>query len=180
MEHSGANLDPEFSAMAAVYKALDPLDDEARARVMAYIMSRFEISLTAKTARIGPEDSDGQREEHGAEPTATPAGALHFEMFADLFDAARPTNNSDRALVAGYWQQICLGSTEGFTGFEVNSELKHLGHAIPNITNAIGGLISQSPALALQVRKSGKSQQARKKYKLTQAGIRQVESMLNG
>jgi hypothetical protein len=37
-----------------------------------------------------------------------------------------------------------------------------------------------TPRLVLQLKKSGKSQQARKRYKLTTAGITEVERMIKG
>jgi hypothetical protein len=58
--------------------------------------------------------------------------------------------------------------------------LKNLGQGLANITNAIDGLRNQKPALVLQLKKSGKSQQARKTYKLTVAGIKAVEVMIDG
>ena len=39
-------------------------------------------------------------------------------------------------------------------------------------------LKAQSPALVMQLRKSGSSQQARKKYKLTAAGKKAVELLV--
>ena len=55
--------------------------------------------------------------------------------------------------------------------------LKNLGHGIPNVTKALDSLKGQSPALALQLKKAGTSQQARKTYKITVAGIKQIEAM---
>jgi hypothetical protein len=81
--------------------------------------------------------------------------------------------------VGGYWLQVCQNS-ESFDGFSVNKELKDVGQGLGNITNAIDGLRSQKPALALQLKKSGKSQQARKTYKVTVPGIKAVEAMING
>jgi hypothetical protein len=38
----------------------------------------------------------------------------------------------------------------------------------------------QKPALVLQLKKAGKSRQARKTYKVTVAGVKAVEAMLRG
>lgn len=109
------------------------------------------------------------------EPTVAPK----YAALAEIYDAARPTSNADKALVAGYWLQVCQGA-ESFDGFSANRELKHLGQGLANVTNAIDSLKGQKPALALQLKKSGKSQQARKVYKITVAGIKAVEAMING
>jgi len=168
--------DRAFTAMTAVYNALKPLDPQTRGNVVNSVTSLLEIAsklpvLTiSKPATEAPDDSAIDQEQ---------ASAPKFETFADLYDAANPSTSSDKALVAGYWLQVCRQAT-AFDGFSANKELKHLGHALTNITNAVEALKNQKPALALQISKRGKSQQARKMYKITVAGIRAVEKMING
>jgi hypothetical protein len=173
-----AAADAEFAAMHAVFNALEPLDDDARSRVVNYIIARMEIA--ANTAHIDRTATpvDRAREEE-ATLRKEEAEAPKYGSFAELSDAAQPKSNADKALVAGYWLQVCQGA-ESFDGLSANKELKHLGERVGNITNAIDSLKSQKPALALQLKKSGKSQQARKTYKLTVAGIKAVEAMING
>lgn len=170
------SLDPEFAAMQAIFAALDPLEDEARSRVLAYIASRLEIDFRAKTKATGePETADDAQAE---EASSEAVGAPKFATFAQLFDAADPKSNSDKALVAAYWFQVCQGQ-ESFNSQEINKELKHLGHGVANITSAIDTLKAQKPALMLQTKKSGTSQQARKLYMVTAAGIKVVEGMID-
>ena len=107
------------------------------------------------------------------------AGASKYGSLAELHDSAQPKSNADKALVAGYWLQVCQGS-ESFDGFSANKDLKNLGHGIGNITIAINSLRRQKPALVLQLKKSGTSKQARKTYKVTVAGIMAVKAMING
>ncbi len=172
----------ELAAIKSVVDTLEPLDDDARLRVLSYAAAVLEIAIVppAKAkpiTQLGNADDDVGDDEGVASdmPTAAPK----YASFAELFDAASPTSNSDKALVAGYWLQVCEGN-ESFSGQSANNELKNLGQAIANITNAVDGLKNQKPALALQLRKSGKSQQARKSYKITVAGIKTVENMING
>jgi hypothetical protein len=80
------------------------------------------------------------------------AEAPKYGSFAELFDAAKPKSNGDKALVAGYWLQVCQGA-ENFDGQSANKELKHLGEGLANITNAVESLKTQKPALALQLKK---------------------------
>lgn len=54
----------------------------------------------------------------------------------------------------------------------------HLGHKIPNITDAIDTIREAKPALILQLKKAGTSRQARKTYKVSHEGIRSVEAMI--
>jgi hypothetical protein len=130
-------------------------------------------------------DLDDDEVASSADAEADPAlgqkrsDAPKFGSFADLFNAAQPTSNANKALVAGYWLQV-YQSQDDFDAQSANKELKNLGEGIGNITIAASSLKSQKPALVIQLKKSGKSQQARKTYKVTVAGIRAVESMISG
>lgn len=170
--------DEEFAAMQAVYKALEPLDDDARSRVIEYIISRLDIAApTALRSRAAGLAGDDEVDEAVLE--AGEAGARKYGSLAELYDTAQPTTNANKALVAGYWLQVCRGA-ESFDGFSANKDLKNLGHGLSNITNSITSLREQKPTLVIQTKKSGKSQQARKTYKVTVAGIVAVEAMIDG
>ena len=65
-----------------------------------------------------------------------------------------------------------------FDAQSVNTKLKHLGHGVGNITQALDVLKDRRPQLIVQLRKSGTTKQARKKYKVTTAGKSAVEAML--
>jgi hypothetical protein len=166
--------DGEFEAIKVIYTALEPLDDEARARVITYIISRFDVAPKVE-GEEGIEGSNINRilpETQGSE--------VRYSTFAELFDAAhQPQSASNKALLAGYWLQVCEGQGD-FDSQSANKELKNLGEGIVNITIAMNSLKSQKPALAIQLRKAGKSQQARKTYKITVAGMSAVESMIKG
>lgn len=177
MDQEKTTPDDEISATSAVYKALSALDPEARTRVVTYVTAMLEIPTT-RTDPISAKDPEIADDEFAEldfdEDRATP-----FASFAELFDAAQPQTTARKALLAGYWLQVCQGA-ESFDGQSANRELNHLGHRIPNITNAISSLNAEKPALAIQLKKSGSSQQARKTYKVTAAGIAAVRTMLNG
>jgi hypothetical protein len=173
---SNDKMPPEFAAQQTIYAALAPLDEPARKRVINYIIDMLEIPTETPTM-VGQSDPDPQP--NTAAIAAEQAKAPKYSTLADLFDAAQPDTNVEKALVAGYWLQVCQGQ-ENFDGQSANTLLKNLGHGLPNITNALAGLKSQKPSLALQLGKSGSSQQARKTYKITEAGIRKIEAMING
>ncbi len=156
----------------------EPLGDDARSRVFDYIAARLEIAspVPQRSFAEGPA-GDGEVDEDAI--VAQELGAPKYGSLAELHDAAQPKSNADRALVAGYWLQVCQGS-DSFDGYSANKELKNLGHGVSNITNAIDSLKGQKPASVLQLKKSGKSQQARKVYKVTVAGIKVVEAMISG
>ncbi len=165
-----ADIDKEINAMGTIAGIVEGLEEEQRGRVIRYITERFNIagaSNSTKTASVRTHD----------EPTSdTPPD---FEDFASLVDASHPETDPMRALVAGYWLQVVKGG-QSFDAQSANTELKHLGHPSSNITSSLGALISQKPALVLQLRKSGSSKQARKSYKVTESGIRKVREMMSG
>jgi len=173
------NQDAEFSAMHILYGALEPLDDEARSRVVNYVIARLDIGVQRvikaqsplSNATEGEADDPSLKEEQSAAPK--------FGSLAELYDAAgNPHGNGEKALVAGYWLQVC-GGNENFDSQSINKELKNLGEGVANITAALEYLKNQKPALAIQLKKSGTSQQARKIFKVTVAGIKAVEAMIN-
>jgi hypothetical protein len=161
----------EFEAMKKIEETLAALDDGQRTRTLQWVWSRFADGMaSSKSAsfRTGPSVIG-----------ATASGERAYETFAELFDAANPTVERDKALVAAYWVQVCLNQ-QSFPSQTLNTELKDLGHGVGNITEALTQLKEERPAQILQLKKSGLSKQARKTYKLTQEGIKRVESMTRG
>ena len=175
MDSRARESDDEFEAIRTVFTALEALAPDARTRVLNYIISRLNIAMESEpegeSADVAANQDAVLRQEQSQAPK--------YESFAELFDAARPSGNANMALVAGYWLQVCQGQGD-FDGQSANTELKHLGQRIENITVAMNSLKGQKPALVIQLRKSGKSQQARKTYKVTIAGIKAVEAMIDG
>lgn len=165
----------EFDVFKAVHDALEPLDDEARSRVVQSVVTLLAINAPIS---IGPETGIAEEDDVVAAGEAA-EGASIYSDFAELHATTNPSTNAESALVAGYWLQVCQ-KNENFTAQSVNRELTHLGHKIINVTQALNALKSAKPQLALQLRKSGSSQQARKTYKLSQAGVTRVREMIGG
>lgn len=167
--------DPELAAMSAVLAALKPLDDDAKGRVVDWVIGKLgiEAGAHAKGRSNKHSESNGDVEnEIGQEGSA-------YSDFADLCSAASPGTDAQKALVAGYWFQVCQGQ-DNFGSQECNNQLKHFGIPVGNITRAFDNLKNSTPRLAMQVQKAGKTKQARKKYKLTYQGVEEVTRMLNG
>jgi hypothetical protein len=161
-------MDPELEAMTAVAKAIEKLDPDAKRRVMSWVSERYDIPVKKPMAKAREQDSN----EGGGD-----VDVAALSSFDELFDAADPQTSADKALVAAYWFQVHENNEE-FDAATLNIELKNLGHQSKNITRDFDALIAKSPRYAMQVKKSGSTRQARKKYKLTREGIRAVERML--
>ncbi|MFL6386394.1 MAG: hypothetical protein ACJ71U_02795 [Terriglobales bacterium] len=155
-------IDPEVTAMGEISRAFDKVPEDARARVLNWILQKYgnkqDVSLNAVS-------------------TASNASSSEFSDFASLFHAADPRGQTEAALVSGYWLQVCNNQNE-WESLSANSELKNLGQPMANITETLTRLIKSNPRLVMQTSKSGSAKQARKKYKLTLQGIKKVQAML--
>lgn len=165
-------MDPEIEAMTTVAKAIEPLQPDARRRVMAWVLERYEVSVKRPVGAKPQETGESGKGDDGGEPAT-------FSTFDELFDAANPMTAVDKALVAAYWFQVHEKSDD-LDAAKLNNELKHLGHQSKNITRDLDALIDRSPRYTIQVKKTGSTKQARKRYKLTREGIRAVERMIQG
>jgi hypothetical protein len=159
----------ELDAMKKIAAALEPLDDAARARALQWALSRFRTSKSLLP-------SDQPASPRGGEIASETLTSGEYANFAELFDAANPVTERDKALVAAYWTQICE-NVSAFPAQSLNGLLKDLGHGIGNITEALTALKNEKPALVLQLKKSGTSRHARKTYKLTSVGAKRVATM---
>ncbi|MBS1895556.1 MAG: hypothetical protein JST59_30010 [Actinobacteria bacterium] len=176
--------DPEIDAMSTVARALTDLEEDARGRVLRWAAERYgatsvvrppgssAIEEDAFEAQMIGDDGQVSDQEIAAE-------APEFEHFAELFAAAQPKTNEDKALVAAYWVQAVKGQDQ-WQSRALNSELKNLGHPIPNITDALSTNMRRKPQRIIQLRKSGSSRQANKTYKVTHEGLIYVQGMASG
>lgn len=162
----------EINAMKKVAESLENLDDAAIARVLRWALERYGHKAKASTNTQGSVTTSLSDTNEGG------TGAQKFGELAEFYAACGPSTDAEKALVVGYWQQFVEGNNDLDTQ-RVNTELKQLGHAIGNITRAFDNLAKTRPQLVIQTRKSGTTQQARKKFKLTVEGKRAVETLMS-
>lgn len=170
--------DLEIEAMGTVSRALAGLEEDARGRVMRWVAERYRISAsTAKPRGVVKEEPDQDDENGEGDEEVETGGGGGYSHFAELYDASGASTHGDGMLVAAYWVQILRGQ-ESFGSLELNKLLKDLGHGVTGTAKVMTILIGKKPSLILQLKKSGKSQQARKTYKLTDSGRKAVEQMI--
>lgn len=165
------NLTAELDAMKSVSTALEGLSDSARKRVLSWVLDLYQYSKSMDDSP-GPELAS-----EDSEFTAESKGPENFGTLAELFAESGPATDADKSLVVAYWIQFVQGKEE-VDSQQINSELKNLGYGVNNITRAIDNLTKRKPALVVQMRKSGNTKQARKKFKVTVAGKQYVSDML--
>lgn len=160
--------DTEIQVMEKAFLALEELDDEnSKLRVIEWLIKRFglnKLSVQGCDCTVANEVSQSE----DMSPT--------FEMFIDLYDAANPSTDMERALVGGYWLQV-QNNQETWNSFSVNKLLKDVGYGVGSISKSFDRAQDHKPALVRQTSKSGSSQQAKKTYRLTQSGIKFVEKL---
>jgi hypothetical protein len=161
--------DREIMAMTTLSEELAALDESARERVLTWAASKFNVTIGRASGRGPGTDGRGSDENSG--------GSFEFAEFVDLFDAANPRTDPERAAVAGYWFQV-IQNNSSWQSQTLNNALKDLGHGLGNVTDALNSLQERRPAHVRQVSKAGSSRQARKTYKLTTAGVNGVRAML--
>ena len=186
--------DPEIESMSSVADALSALDDDdARSRVLRWAAEKFSVKLpqedrSGSTAHMGRKTgnqvgSEPELEEEIGGGSKSPMGnggaapTAQFEHFAELFDAMQPQNDMERAMVAAYWEQVIHGKND-WQSQTINKELKELGRYITAINKALTAGMQKRPALVLQLKKTGASQQGRKTYKLSAEGIKFIRSRI--
>jgi hypothetical protein len=154
----------ELDALATLSQVLGELDPDARARVLRWAIDKYGLSGPSSRSRPQHDQSD-----------ATDLDG--FNDLAALHTTARPANNVESALVAAYWLQQVRGASD-FDAQTLNAELKHLGHGLTNVTRTLDSLRTRRPALVIQTRKTGSTRQARKRYRVTAAGVSRVRGMI--
>jgi hypothetical protein len=159
--------------MQQIATNLSDLEPEAVARVLRWAGDRFKVPPGMLTpARLPLGDKPSTREPGDDREVV-------FEDFAGLYNSAKPSSDSERALVAGFWFQELQGQKD-LDSQRLNTALKELGHGLSNITDSLQKLIEKKPNLVMQTRKSGTTKQARKRYRLTAEGVQTVKRMMSG
>src|SRR5262249_26510457 len=135
------NMSDELQIMREIVQRLEPLDAAARSRVLGWLISVLEIQ--------DPRSDGGgsaQKRNVGGASVSLSAGS---STFAELFHLAAPKTEKEKALVAAYWIQR-TGNGECFASQQVNTELKHIGYGVTNITDALSQLIEDRPSAVIQ------------------------------
>lgn len=185
--------DPEIEAMASIANALAALDDEsARSRILRWAADKYGVPLTPSgtqstatrqvqlTGGADERVDDVEDQLNGSSATSGNSAAnckTRFQHFAELFNAVNPRTEVEKAITAGFWVQECRGQAT-WQAYELNKELKNLGHYISHITTALAGGMETKPATVLQIKKAGTSRQGRKTYKLSTHGLNLVRSRI--
>ncbi len=176
-------LDPEIKAMSDVLQALEGLEESTRTRVLKWAISKYQLEdimlvegspQKTKLKKGLDESSTGGNMRNSVDATSI----SDFSDLGEFYSQVDPNTDSEKVLTIGVHYQMNMGY-EDLNSADLNKELKHLGYRVSNVTVSISLLMKKKPALMIQTRKEGNSKQSRKKYRVTQAGIKYIEQLLN-
>lgn len=155
----------DLKALETILKTLKPLSEDERERVLRWAGEKLGIQTAL--GRGG-----GALKKTAAVEAAFEKHPDGFQSIGEFFAATSPDSDADRVLCAAvYLQDFSETPDVRLSGKQINDELKNLGHGVKNITDSINTLKSRKPQHMIQTRKAGKSKQAWKEYRVTQAGI---------
>lgn len=171
---SNPSTDPliEIEALKTIAEALSPLDEGGRSRVLKWAFDRF-LGIRETNFNVEKEAEPGK--DRSPAENASAAKQSAYGSIAEFYATVSPDTDADRVLCVSYWFQVICGEND-VDAQRINKELKHLGHGISNVTMAFSSLISRKPQLVIQTKKSGNSQQARKRYLVTAEGKKVIEA----
>jgi hypothetical protein len=106
-------------------------------------------------------------------------GLKRYKTIENLFLSANTKTVNSRILLAAAFLQEKLGFTE-ITSYDINSRLKKMGYGVSNITTALYGLFKKNPPWLEYVKKDGEPKQAKKKFTVTEEGIKIAKTYLKG
>ena len=172
-------MDPELEALSKVNDAIKNLPEDAKIRVVAWLINKYSIySNQPANASMPPKkllSENGVEEKEIVEGDGQQIAS--FSSPAEFFAKCSPSKPSEKILVIAAYLQT-KNSEKDLSGFEINQVLKNMGHKVENITHKMDTLMGQKPQLMIQTKKSGNSRQAKKSYRVTDAGIKEVEKLI--
>jgi hypothetical protein len=182
------NQDPEIDALSSVYDTLTGLNQAQIKRIIDWVTSKFGLSEEKPPVKVSehqvapPPVEPTEPGPKMAQPTPQPeqtaiTGFMKFDTVEDLFFSSNVrTVASKILLVAAYLYE--KHNLNEFSSFDINSRLKKVGYGVQNITNSINTLMDKEPPLLLQTGKMGDTKQAKRKFQVTEEGLRIARNYL--
>ncbi len=165
----------DLKALESILKTLEPLQEDERARVLRWTAEKLGIQ------QVGPGKAGGAAGKVAPIDAAFEKHPSGFQSVGDFLAAASPDTDADRVLcVAVYLQDFSEKPDEvRLSGKQINDVLKDLGHGVKNITDSINTLKLRKPQHMIQTKKSGKSRQAWKEYRVTRSGVEYAYKLIS-
>ena len=186
-------LDPELNAMSQVLEVFNELEQGQRKRIVDWLVSRFQLVFDeykqkdetklqeARPDTVRQLDTMPVVKESAPKIDRTaPIDKQDLKQYgsmAALLEESTAAKVIDRILLAAAYLQEKKNQKE-LTSFEINSQLKKAGHGIPNISIGINRLLEKVPQLMAVTKREGNTKQSRRKFAVTEDGLKKAKSYL--
>lgn len=200
--------DPEINALSNVYEILKGFDNDQIKRIINWVTGKFEldkhpdlktgqrkVDLTPQPAPAeGVEPvvepvkkrrgrKPGQVRPRGEETTPQPVasgikGFMKYDSLKEILNASTKKKTGAKMLLAAAYLQEKENLKE-LTSYVISSRLKKIGEEIKHPSATINNLISRKPPLLFQTGKHGTSVKSRRKFRVTEVGLRIAKKYIN-
>ena len=183
-------LDPELDAMSQVFESLKDLDKKGIKRIIHWVKDRFCLTgvRPADELTIQPVQGEtvvirtGTRTEpmvKTVEKTTGKKDLIHYDTVLDLFSESNVKKVTAKILLmAAYLQE--RNNFKEISSYDINFRLKRIGHGVPNISSLINGILRKKPPLLVQLDSESTSKQSRRKFTVSEEGLKLARSYIKG
>jgi len=186
--------DQEINALSNVFEALKGLNNGQIKRIVDWVTSKF--SLDEPEVFTSPEEAaepfvEPVKKRRGRKPgKAMPGveasqpvasgikGFMKYDSLNEIFSASTAKKLGAKILLAAAYLQEKENFKE-LSSYDVSSRLKKIGEEIKNSSVAINGLMSKKPPLLIQTGTLGVGLKSRRKFRVTEEGLRVARKYIN-
>lgn len=174
----------ELTVMNDVAKILESLNGDERRRVIIWLTDFFGIldddiddyDIDFETG-LPISFSANDDETVGETLEDAPSFEPEPDTFSTFFDKVAPKTAIQKIVTSAYWLETRDGK-DFWKSFEINKLLKSIDIKVTSVSGTLGLEGKKDEPLVETLQKSGDSMQARKTFKLTEAGRDFVEGRL--
>jgi hypothetical protein len=198
--------DQEINALSNVFETLKGLNNDQIKRIIDWVNSKFNLDkpeafiAVTREAAVSPRPSREEAAEPFVEPvkkrrgrkpkTAVPGieasqpvasgikGFMKYDSLKEIFSASTAKRIGAKILLAAAYLQEKENFKE-LSSYDVSSRLKKIGEDIKNASVAINGLMSKKPPLLIQTGTLGFGLKSRRKFRVTEAGLKVARKYIN-
>lgn len=197
--------DQEINALSTVYETLKGLNNHQIKRIIDWVTSKFGLdNPEAFKAVPGEADISSQpspeeaaqpfvepvRKRRAGKPAAMPEtetsqpvasgikGFLKYDSLEEIYSASTVKRIGEKILLTAAYLQEKENFKE-LSSYDVSSRLKKIGEEIKNASVAINGLMNKKPPQLIQTGTLGAGLKSRRKFRVTEEGLRVARTYFN-
>jgi hypothetical protein len=200
--------DLEINALSNVYVALKGLNNDQIKRIIDWVTGKFELDKQPdlKTGQREVDLSPPPVPVEAVEPAVEPVkkrrgrkpgqpqpmveetqpqpvasgikGFMKYDSLKEIFNASTTKRTGAKMLLAAAYLQE-KESFKELSSYEISSRLKKIGEEVKHPSAAINSLIGKKPPLLLQTGTQGISLKSRRKFRVTEEGLRIARNYIN-